>query len=153
MRKNFFSLLVAVMICNAGFAQKKQKPSLTGIWQMCMIVNNGEERLVSMPILKFLSTDKHFYNLITDRSSGFFKVSGTGTYKETSDSTYVEYLDYMAFDKDSEGQGNVMTYHFSEDGNLMFVSFTMPGSQSSGKEIWRRTSLLPAMSSKNKKQL
>ena len=67
-------------------------------------------------------------------------VTHTGTWRQTSDSTYVEHLDYCSTHAPSQGLDNVITYHFRQDGNLLTIEFRMPGEENMPleKQYWWR---------------
>lgn len=100
-------IIFSLFVLN-GFAQqdvkKNRECGLEGLWQQCQDVEMTEgpepkiKKIIAvLPLFKRLDKDGKMCNMIMDQRSGAMFVSTEGTYKLTSDSTYVEQLEQSIY--------------------------------------------------------
>ena len=123
------------IIIPAGQDVKKAK--LSGVWQLCeMKEDAGSYHLRMAPMLKILSSDRSFMNLLTANNRTV--VMAEGIYKEKSKSVYEEKVQKSLYINIAAELKNQITYEFLHD-NLMKISFPINmGTDRMGVEYWYR---------------
>lgn len=132
-----FLALLAPLSMNAD-TQKPQK-QLAGIWQQIQ-KSNKEDRIMRLPVWKVMQNDLSFCTFLIANQDGQSIITNKGTYKMTSDSTYVEHINGSITDPKLVGRDNVITYEFKGDDTL-HISYQMPGASKRGHETWVRVKL------------
>lgn len=105
-----FCLLTHVTIAEKAVNQPlpaETASPLTGVWQICRSAQNqpdGRVKLVTGNALKILSHNGTFTNISFNCTGGESVITAHGTYRQTSDSTYVEQVTVSvnSFLKDKE---------------------------------------------------
>lgn len=156
MKKKLLTLALLVLSATVSLnAKETVKHALNGIWQLYNSGGIANQQDRPLPIFKVLTTDHHFYNIMSMVNSGAV-VTATGKYTQMSDSTYYEELDYFALNEDVTGTKNVITYRFSDNGNTLTLTFQVSENALKTTEVWKRVPLMqrirvPQMNSKKGK--
>nr|WP_302830951.1 TonB family protein [uncultured Bacteroides sp.] len=133
--RNTSKTLRAGVVIPKGQAVKNKK--LQGVWQLCVTVGEGEDYTLSLlPLLKILSKNKTFMNIICETGMGKSLISAQGKYKCNSDG-YVEKLEKSLYHQFPAGAKNEIHVEFLHD-NLIKLTFELPGTGKMGMEYWYR---------------
>ncbi|MEG1580300.1 MAG: DUF4488 domain-containing protein [Bacteroidaceae bacterium] len=117
-------------------AQKQQK--LEGLWQKCTAIDvNGKIQISTQPYLKLLLSDGSFQNLFMRMSGNGSFILTYGTYRQTSDTTYVEHIHNSISDPLLIKKENVLKFQIQKGGWLL-IMYRMPGAVNEAHEIWKR---------------
>lgn len=120
--------------------QEVKNKSLLGIWQICKVEESeGKYKMLPMPILKIISSEGTFRNVISESGSPAMIVL-EGDFKQTSDSTYTETFRKSFFPNQKVGTVNVISFQFLND-NLMKIRFHIDGIEKEFTEYWVRVSV------------
>lgn len=134
------SLPRGVMVSREKPAGVKIEASLEGIWQLCnraTTQNDNKYEVWPGTYMKILSADKSFVNMYLDTTGGSSVITAKGTYRQVSDSTYVESIFRSVTDPEVSGLDNELKFEFITE-NLLYVTYSMPGRVNRGKEMWLR---------------
>ncbi|WP_279120684.1 TonB family protein [Bacteroides acidifaciens] len=118
----------------------QENASLQGVWQLCLGVDplpGGKYRIKTAPVLKILSSDKTFINLYMNTMGNTSAITAMGTYQQTSDTTYYEYIFQSVTDPQLLGVKNNIRFEFVTK-NILVLNYRMPGKEQEGKEMWVR---------------
>ena len=117
-----------------------QAEKLTGVWQMCRVLQNGdgEKTIIYTPMFKVLNADGSFFNLQMMDTSSPGALFATGTWEMRSEATYAESLASITTDPTSQGKDNVITFRLSDNDEILHTYYTMPGNGADGSETWHR---------------
>lgn len=138
MKKLLLSLaLLAPLSLSAEPAKKKD--GLTGIWQLVEI-HKADGHEMRLPVWKVLQSDGAFYSFLIANQTCQTIINNQGTYKQTSDSTYVEHITGTITDEELIGKANTITYHFL-DKDRIEISYQLKGTKFNAKETWVRVKL------------
>lgn len=129
MKRTILTLFLTALVALGTHAQE-----LSGTWQYLsqtleLSSNTAYFKYTFMLSgrYKILSGDGRFTNLLAGTGTEAGSINQSGTWMQTSDSTFVEHIEYNANLPSSEGQDNKFTYHFEKDGNLLCISYVIPG--------------------------
>ena len=111
---------------------------MVGVWQTCMVesVEKGY-RLSLGPLLKFISVDNTFMNIIIDTNKMGSVILVQGEYELKSDSIYVENITKSVYSVFPAGVENEISVERLHD-NLIKLTFKIPGREEPGVEYWYR---------------
>lgn len=121
-------------------AGAKIAASLEGVWQICNRIQPLDDNKYQVwpgTYMKILSADKNFVNMYLDTTGGSSVITAKGTYRQTSDSTYVESISKSVTDPEITGIDNELKIEFITE-NLLYIIYNMPGRTRPGKEVWLR---------------
>lgn len=117
------------------------KPNLQGIWQLCISANPNEDgtyTVIPVPCFKVFSSDQTYFIMIAVNKPGMKSfVNSTGTYRTTSDSTYVENVTKSLSDPVLIGREMELTFNLINS-NLLMTTYQMPNMPRRAKEYWTR---------------
>lgn len=121
--------------------QEIKDKSLIGVWQLCKQVERSEGtcKMFAMPILKMLSSDGTFQNVIIEAGAPAM-MTLEGNFKQTSESTYAETIKKSLFPSLKKGDVNVINYQFLND-NLIELKFHIEGVGEEITEYWARVNV------------
>ncbi|MEG1580301.1 MAG: DUF4488 domain-containing protein [Bacteroidaceae bacterium] len=130
MKKKLFVLL---LMCVSGYAYaQKETPKLQGIWQMCQPYEEvGVMKMRMHPFLKMLFSDGRFTNLMMEQGGKLSVITAHGTFRQTSDSTYVEHIDNSISDPAITGKDNPLVFRF-KGADLLVISYV----STTGAKLW-----------------
>ena len=108
---------------------------MQGVWQTCMVesVEKGY-RLSLGPLLKFISVDNTFMNIIIDTNKMGSVILVQGEYELKSDSIYVENITKSVYSVFPAGVENEISVERLHD-NLIKLTFKIPGREEPGVEL------------------
>lgn len=116
-------------------------PNVQGIWQLCMLARpqeDGAYRVIPAPCIKLLSADKTFVTLMTITQPNVKSfINASGTYRQTSDSTYVESVTKSMTDNVLIGREVELTFKLLNS-NMLMITYLMPGAPRRATEYWTR---------------
>lgn len=129
MKRIYYFVLLAtlLLIATDTFAQSEEKPqpsSLTGIWQICFSAVKNPDGTLNVRTgnaFKMLNADGSFTNIMFNVRGGQSVITGVGTYKQTSDSTYVESIN-KSVNPTLNGKDNELRFHL-KDGKFLHIKF------------------------------
>ena len=118
--------------------QEIMNKRMQGVWQTCMVesVEKGY-RLSLGPLLKFISVDNTFMNIIIDTNKMGSVILVQGEYELKSDSIYVENITKSVYSVFPAGVENEISVERLHD-NLIKLTFKIPGREEPGVEYWYR---------------
>lgn len=118
--------------------QEIKNKGMQGVWQTCMVesVEKGY-RLSLGPLLKFISVDNTFMNIIIDTNKMGSVILVQGEYELKSDSIYVENITKSVYSVFPAGVENEISVERLHD-NLIKLTFKIPGREEPGVEYWYR---------------
>ena len=118
--------------------QEIKNKRMQGVWQTCMVesVEKGY-RLSLGPLLKFISVDNTFMNIIIDTNKMGSVILVQGEYELKSDSIYVENITKSVYSVFPAGVENEISVERLHD-NLIKLTFKIPGREEPGVEYWYR---------------
>lgn len=118
--------------------QEIKNKTLQGVWQTCM-VELGEDgyKLSFGTLLKFISSDNTFMNIIVDISKMGSVIMAQGEYETESDNIYVEKLSKSIYSAFPPGVKNKIVVERLND-NLIKMTFKLPGRDEPLSEYWYR---------------
>lgn len=128
--------LLAEIVLPAG--QEVKCHELAGIWQFCLLEQKADGyHLKLLPVMKFLSPDQTFVNVLA--ANNRIVVTNQGTYTVKSETLYVEEILKTAYTNIIPGTRNDISYEFLHD-RLMKVSFFIGLTEGNGlgSEFWYR---------------
>lgn len=118
--------------------QEIMNKTVEGVWQSCAVEPGEKEYGVRLvPILKVLASDKTFMNIFTGDGSVSAAILTQGTYKKTSDHTYVEVVKKTVIATFKAEAKNEITFEFLNN-NLVKFTFAIPGREEPWTEYWYR---------------
>lgn len=124
----YFVLLATLLLTATGtFAQSVEKPQsseLTGIWQICSSAVKNPDGTMNVRTgnsFKMLNADGSFTNIMFNMGEVQSIITATGTYKQTSDSTYVESIN-KSVNPTLNGKNNELRFHL-KNGKLLHIKF------------------------------
>lgn len=118
--------------------QEITNKTLEGVWQSCTVEPGEKEYGVKLiPVLKVLASDKTFMNVFTGDNSVSAAILTQGTYKKTSDQTYVEVVKKTVIATFKAETKNEITFEFLNN-NLVKFTFAIPGKEEPWTEYWYR---------------
>lgn len=140
---NLFILVwMCIYACTPTFAQQQsngiEAPKLEGMWQVCNVSRDymgGQLRTTTGPYIKLLSSDGTFVNLLVNTSGGTSFIAALGTYRQTSDSTYVETITKSYNAPIYTGLDNTIHFKFLTD-NIVQFQFRVPLQDNLWTEYW-----------------
>lgn len=118
----------------------KAKSPLQGVWQLCrevVPVGQGQFRIQTAPYMKILSSDMNFINMYVGVMNDRSVITALGTYKQTSNDTYVESVYKSVSDPELTGIENKLNFVFLTN-DLLQITYQIPGRPTGGREIWVR---------------
>ena len=137
-------LLALLFLCALPqvMAEPQDDGKLAGTWQMCKPYQDGDVMKMRMlPFLKILNTDGSFSNLFMGMNKNSKAIiTAYGSYKQTSDSTYVESIKRSASEEALSGKDNALNFKFKDEWLLITYVST------EGKkmwEVWKRVGMRP----------
>lgn len=118
--------------------QEIKNKTLQGVWQTCR-VEPGEDgyKLSFGTLLKFISSDNTFMNIIVDISKMGSVIMAQGEYETESDNIYVEKLSKSIYSAFPPGVKNKIVVERLHD-NLIKMTFKLPGRDEPLSEYWYR---------------
>lgn len=124
-------------LCLTATAQKKAP--LTGLWQQVILDQTNKPIFQSW--FKEMYADGRFITFVYLSKEQPCLITNEGTYKQVNDSTIREHIKASFTNKQAVGLKNDLTFKLSEDGNSLFVTYSLPGMPWPGKELWVRCSM------------
>lgn len=112
--------------------------TMQGVWQTCM-VESGEQgyKLSLGSLLKFISVDNTFMNIIIDTNKMGSVILIQGEYELRSDSIYAEKITKSVYSVFPAGVENEISIERLHD-NLIKLTFKIPGREEPAVEYWYR---------------
>lgn len=136
------ALLTTFFVVSDVFAQEVQPENiseLAGVWQVCAPNSNPSEGVIrTAPYLKILGKNGELSNIAINGGGGVSVLTATGTYRQTSDSTYVESIGF-AIDEPLKGKDNLLKYKLV-DNKFLHLQFHVGESSILFNECWVRIS-------------
>ena len=137
-------LLALLLICSLPqvMAETQEEKKLAGTWQMCQPFEDaGVMKMRMLPFLKILNTDGSFSNMFMGKTrNAKALITAYGSYKQTSDSTFVESIKRSASNEELSGKDNALNFKFKDEW-LLITYFSTEGKKL--WEIWKRVGMKP----------
>lgn len=118
--------------------QEIKNKTLLGVWQTCRVATGEDGYKLSFgTLLKFISPDNTFMNIIVDISKMGSVIMAQGEYETESDNIYVEKLSKSIYSAFPPGVKNKIAVERLHD-NLIKMTFKLPGQDEPLSEYWYR---------------
>lgn len=132
---------IAVVAFAALQAMAQTKSPLEGSWQQCSAQDvDGRMQIVPQPVIKTLTSDGKFQNLVFRMDGNGSFVSTKGSYRVVSDTTYVESIGESLDIPQMKRKDNFLKFRI-QDKNWLFISYRLPGSPKEASELWKRVEM------------
>lgn len=136
MKKTLLFLLVLLVTSGLQAHNDKSKGGLTGIWQQIQVAKT-DGHIIKLPVWKILQQDGSFCTFLIANKEGQSIITNEGTYKVTSDSTYVEHIKNSITAPELINRSNTITYSMPEKDKLV-ITYRMPEAKEDASETWIR---------------
>ena len=137
--KKVLSLLVLLFPLMLNAAPTTKKVKLEGVWQQVQPATETTPEM-KLPIWKVMQNDGTFCTFLIANNKAQCVITNEGTFRLTSDSTFVEHINGTIVNPDLIGKNNKITIVAAEKDRIQITYRLLPDGGES-KETWIRVKL------------
>ena len=137
--KKVLSLLVLLFPLMLNAAPTTKKVKLEGVWQQVQPATETTPEM-KLPVWKVMQNDGTFCTFLIANKKAQCVITNEGTFRLTSDSTFVEHINGTIVNPDLIGKNNKITIVAAEKDRIQITYRLLPDGGES-KETWIRVKL------------
>ena len=137
--KKVLSLLVLLFPLMLNAAPTTKKVKLEGVWQQVQPATETTPEM-KLPVWKVMQNDGTFCTFLIANNKAQCVITNEGTFRLTSDSTFVEHINGTIVNPDLIGKNNKITIVAAEKDRIQITYRLLPDGGES-KETWIRVKL------------
>ena len=137
--KKVLSLLVLLFPLMLNAAPTTKKVKLEGVWQQVQPATETTPEM-KLPVWKVMQNDGTFCTFLIANNKAQCVITNEGTFRLTSDSTFVEHINGTIVNPDLIGKNNKITIVAAEKDRIQITYRLLPDG-GEGKETWIRVKL------------
>ena len=137
--KKVLSLLVLLFPLMLNAAPTTKKVKLEGVWQQVQPATETTPEM-KLPVWKVMQNDGTFCTFLIANNKAQCVITNEGTFRLTSDSTFVEHINGTIVNPDLIGKNNKITIVAAEKDRIQ-ITYRLQPDGGESKETWIRVKL------------
>ena len=137
--KKVLSLLVLLFPLMLNAAPTTKKVKLEGVWQQVQPATETTSEM-KLPVWKVMQNDGTFCTFLIANKKAQCVITNEGTFRLTSDSTFVEHINGTIVNPDLIGKNNKITIVAAEKDRIQ-ITYRLQPDGGESKETWIRVKL------------
>lgn len=137
--KKVLSLLVLLFPLMLNAAPTTKKVKLEGVWQQVQPATETTPEM-KLPVWKVMQNDGTFCTFLIANNKAQCVITNEGTFRLTSDSTFVEHINGTIVNPDLIGKNNKITIVAAEKDRIQ-ITYRLQPDGGEAKETWIRVKL------------